>query len=159
MGFPLFKKRVGVQMRDLSDTNSPKRGWLESDCKKHDVSTPLAVDLELSDCALSFGKIALVAECDKHRGHLSPSYETVPPLGTRSLELCCPLVNRISVAHAAVAAGANRNKVVKSRLAALALGDVVSALVVEHGDAVTTPRDFALSLKAMPERSDPDLLC
>jgi hypothetical protein len=54
MVFPLLEKGIGVQMGDLSDANSPKRGWLESDGKKHDISLPLAVDLELANGSLRF---------------------------------------------------------------------------------------------------------
>ena len=82
----------------------------------------------------------------------------MPPFGTSALELGDPFIDRVAVAHTPIAARANWDKVVKSRLATLALGNVMAAFVVEHRDAIRTPRDAALALEPVAEDSDPDLL-
>ncbi len=69
-----------------------------------------------------------------------------------------PLVNRIRIAHAAIAARANGNQVVKSRLATLTLRNVVSAFIIEHRNLILTPGDGTLGVKAMSHSRNPDLL-
>lgn len=90
---------------------------------------------------------------------LGPSFEEARPPGPpRRPELCYPFVNCIRIAHAAIAARTNRNKVVQSRLATLALRNVVSAFIVEHRDAVLAPGHTTLSLKGVSHPRNPDLL-
>ncbi len=90
---------------------------------------------------------------------LSPS-KTLLPLGNnRRPKPRVPLVNGIIVAHAAVAAGTNRNKVVKRRLATLALGNVVTTFIVKHTDFVATPSDTALGFKHVAHVGNPHLFC
>ena len=73
-------------------------------------------------------------------------------------ELRRPLVNRILIAHTAVAPRTNRNKVVQRRLATLAFRDIVSALIVKDVDLIPTPRDTASAFKLSPHPREPDLL-
>ncbi len=63
----------------------------------------------------------------------------MPPLRTSVCKLLCPFVDRVTVTHAAIAAGAYGNKVVKSRLATLALWYIMATFVVEDSDPVRTP--------------------
>jgi len=68
-----------------------------------------------------------------------------------------PLVNGIVVAHTAIAACANWNKVVKRGLATLAFWDVVSTFVVKHTDLVATPSDTTFAFKDVSHVGNPYL--
>jgi hypothetical protein len=68
-----------------------------------------------------------------------------------------PFVNGIVVAHTAVAACANWNKVVKRRLATLAFWDVVSTFVVKYTDLVATPSDTTFAFKDVSHVGNPYL--
>ncbi len=74
-------------------------------------------------------------------------------------KLGSPFINCITISHAAIAARANRNKVVKSRLATLALWDIMTTFVIKHTNPIGTPGNAALSFEPIPHCSDPDLLC
>ncbi len=81
----------------------------------------------------------------------------MPPLRTSTCKLLVPFVDGITVTHTAVAAGADGNKVVKSRLATLALWYIMTTLVVKDSDTVRTPRDAASAIEPIPHTGDPDL--
>jgi len=68
-----------------------------------------------------------------------------------------PLVNRVPVAHALVAARAARPQIGKHRLAPFAFGDVVATLKVKDGDAVAAPRHTAPVTKAGTKVMQPHL--
>lgn len=68
-----------------------------------------------------------------------------------------PFVNCIGIAHAAIAASTDWNKVVKSRLASLTFGDIVPTLVIKDRDFVFAPGHSAFVLKHVPHVRNPDL--
>jgi hypothetical protein len=82
----------------------------------------------------------------------------MPPFGTSTCELLVPFVDGITVARTAVASGTNRDKVVKSRLATLALWYIMTTLIVEHSDAVLTPRHPTPSFELTTHAGKPHLL-
>jgi hypothetical protein len=69
-----------------------------------------------------------------------------------------PLLAIASCGNAAIAASTNGNKVVKRRLAALALGNVVTTLVVEDRNPVLTPRNRTFAIESMSHTGNPHLL-
>lgn len=81
---------------------------------------------------------------------LSLPDQPFPPRLRRRLELQSPLVDGILVPHTAIAAGADGKEVIQRGLATLALGDVVTTLIVKDGNAVATPGDSTPSFKATP---------
>jgi hypothetical protein len=72
-------------------------------------------------------------------------------------ELCIPLVDRILVTHAQITPRANRNKVLYRHIAALTLGSVMTALVIEYIHLVRTPNDLTLSIKLATNLQEPHL--
>lgn len=90
---------------------------------------------------------------------LGPSFEEARPPGPpRRPELCYPFVNCIRITHAAIAARTNRNKVVQSRLATFAFGNIMPTFVVERTDLVLTPMNPTLAFKPMSHMGNPNLL-
>jgi hypothetical protein len=69
-----------------------------------------------------------------------------------------PLVNRILVSHAGVAAGAQGNQVVQNSGTSARLGDVVSHVKIKYCDRIATPRSHAFVGKCGTAMADPHLL-
>jgi len=68
-----------------------------------------------------------------------------------------PFIDCKPISHTPIASRTDRNKVVKSRLAALAFRNIVSTLVTEHVDLVLAPPDLAFALKRMSHSGNPHL--
>ncbi len=69
-----------------------------------------------------------------------------------------PFIDCEPISHTPIASRTDRNKVVKSRLAALAFRNIVSTFVTEDVDLVLAPPDLAFALKGMPHSGNPHLL-
>lgn len=131
--------------------------WIKVNCDQTYISRPRAPCSEFSDRLKCSWVIYCVAQRHEHCGHLSPPRETVPPSRTNSRKLPVPFVNRVLVPHASVASCADGHQIVQRRLAALALRNVVTRLVIKHRNSVPAPRHSALSFKPMAHRRNPHL--
>ena len=66
--------------------------------------------------------------------------------------LCCtklfiPLVDRKGIAHARITSTTDRNQIINVCFTTLALGDIMTTLVIKHIDLVRTPHYFTSRLK------------
>ena len=77
----------------------------------------------------------------------SPSENPTPPWPMLRRKLGIPLVDRVLISHAHIAASTDRYNVVQSGRAALALWNVMTALVIKDGHLVCAPDDLALGIK------------
>jgi hypothetical protein len=80
------------------------------------------------------------------------------PLWLGCCELSIPLVNRVAISHAVVTARADGNQIINICLTAPTLGDIVSALKVEHTDTVTTPYNPTFTIELVTHQANPNLL-